>query len=110
MRFANNKVEGCENDSMYSHYNSTHQDTSQTQQQHHQQFLGDASGAIPNFVEVDTSQMPLPDGIMFEHIRTFEKVYREHAEVDFYFTFFFFELTLFVFINPVSVYNQNSCE
>ncbi|XP_036358189.1 transcription factor RFX3-like isoform X5 [Octopus sinensis] len=78
MRFANNKVE--ENDGMYSHYNSGHQDSSQTQQQHHQQFLGDASGAIPNFVEVDTSVMPLHDGIMMDHIRTFEKIYREHAE------------------------------
>lgn len=51
-----------------------------TQQQQHQQFLGDASGAIPNFGEVDISSQALPEGITLDHILIFQKMYREHAE------------------------------
>ncbi|XP_053394041.1 DNA-binding protein RFX2-like isoform X4 [Mercenaria mercenaria] len=51
-----------------------------TQQQQHQQFLGDASGAIPNFGEIDVSSQPLPDGITMDHVLIFQKMYREHAE------------------------------
>ena len=53
-----------------------------TQQQQHQQFLGDASGAIPNFGEIDVSSSPLPEGINVDHILVFQKMYREHAEVN----------------------------
>ncbi|XP_064605330.1 transcription factor RFX3-like isoform X2 [Liolophura sinensis] len=56
------------------------QDAVTTQQQQHQQYLGDASGAIPNFGEVDLNSSPLPDNISQEHIKVFEKLYREHAE------------------------------
>ena len=56
-----------------------HQPT--TQQQQHQQFLGDASGAIPNFGDIDVSTLPLPEGINMDHIMVFQKMYREHAEV-----------------------------
>ena len=52
-----------------------------TQQQQHQQFLGDASGAIPNFGEIDVESEPLPEGITMDHIHVFQKMYREHAEV-----------------------------
>ncbi|RUS79241.1 hypothetical protein EGW08_012971 [Elysia chlorotica] len=50
------------------------------QQQQHTQFLGDASHALPSFGNVDVSVIPLPDGVTVEEIRTFEKMYREHAE------------------------------
>ncbi|KAK3599827.1 hypothetical protein CHS0354_022394 [Potamilus streckersoni] len=50
-----------------------------SQQQKHQQFLGDASTAIPNFGDVVITG-DFPDGVTVEHIRTFEKMYREHAE------------------------------
>lgn len=53
-----------------------------TQQQQHQQFLGDASGAIPNFGDIDLSSQPLPDGITPDHVHIFQKMYREHAEVN----------------------------
>ena len=53
-----------------------------TQQQQHQQFLGDASGAIPNFEEIDVESEPLPEGITMDHVHVFQKMYREHAEVN----------------------------
>ncbi|KAL8598600.1 hypothetical protein ACOMHN_013483 [Nucella lapillus] len=54
-------------------------ETSQAQQQH-QQFLGDASMALPAFGTIDTSNLPLPSGVTMADLRTFEKLYREHAE------------------------------
>ena len=58
------------------------------QQQQHTQFLGDASHALPSFGNVDISVIPLPEGVTVEEVRTFEKMYREHAEVRiFFFTF-----------------------
>ena len=57
-------------------------DSAQTQQQQqHTQFLGDASHALPSFGNVDVSVIPLPESVTVEDIRTFEKMYREHAEV-----------------------------
>ena len=58
-----------------------------TQQQQHQQFLGDASGAIPNFEEIDVDSEPLPEGITMDHVHVFQKMYREHAEVNFHHLF-----------------------
>ena len=49
-------------------------------QHQHQQFLGDASCAIPNFGCVEFSN-PLPSGITAADIRTFEQLYKEHSEV-----------------------------
>ena len=51
-----------------------------SQQHQHQQFLGDASGAIPNFdvVEVDSN---LPPGITQDDIDVFEHMYQQHCEV-----------------------------
>ena len=51
-----------------------------SQQHQHQQFLGDASGAIPNFdaVEVDKD---LPEGITQEDVDMFEHLYQQHCEV-----------------------------
>ena len=72
------KVEG--GDGGYSSENATPEGPT-TQQQQHQQFLGDASGAIPNFGEIDVSLCPLPEGINVEHILVFQKMYREHSEV-----------------------------
>ncbi|XP_013412050.1 DNA-binding protein RFX2 isoform X3 [Lingula anatina] len=52
---------------------------SDSQQQQHQQFLGDASGAIPNFGDVQEGNV-LPEGLTKEHIRSFERLYKEHCE------------------------------
>ena len=51
-----------------------------SQQYQHQQFLGDASGAIPNFdvVEVDSD---LPAGITQDDVDVFEHMYQQHCEV-----------------------------
>ncbi len=49
-------------------------------QNQHQQFLGDASSAIPTFGSVEFSN-PLPNGITVADIRTFEQLYKEHSEV-----------------------------
>ena len=56
-------------------------EASQAQQQH-QQFLGDTSLALPTFGSIDTSTVPLPDGVSLSDLRTFEKLYKEHAEVN----------------------------
>ena len=54
--------------------------TQNSTQHQHQQFLGDASCAIPNFGCVEFSN-PLPSGITAVDIRTFEQLYKEHSEV-----------------------------
>ncbi|XP_060081474.1 DNA-binding protein RFX2-like isoform X1 [Ylistrum balloti] len=54
-------------------------DAATAQQQQHQQFLGDASGALPNFGDIDTSS-PLPEGVTVDHVHAFDKMYTEHAE------------------------------
>ena len=60
--------------------NSAQSDGPYTQHQKHQQFLGDASGAIPNFGTIETGTVALPDGIDQENIRDFENLYKEHCE------------------------------
>ncbi|CAH1775364.1 unnamed protein product [Owenia fusiformis] len=51
-----------------------------TQQQQHQQFLGDASTALPNFKHIDLAGTILPDGITKDHVRIMEILYKEHCE------------------------------
>ena len=55
-------------------------EASQAQQQH-QQFLGDTSLALPAFGSIETTGGPLPEGVNLHDVRTFEKLYKEHAEV-----------------------------
>ncbi|KAG1703687.1 MHC class II regulatory factor RFX1 [Nymphon striatum] len=57
-----------------------HQIQSNPQQQHHQQFLGDASAAVPLLMNVDISNNTLPEGITVEDIKTFVELYRDHCE------------------------------
>uniref|UniRef100_A0A3B3RF86 Regulatory factor X, 1a (influences HLA class II expression) n=1 Tax=Paramormyrops kingsleyae TaxID=1676925 RepID=A0A3B3RF86_9TELE len=49
------------------------------QVQQYQQFL-DASRSLPEFSEIDLQGKALPEGIMLEHIRSFQLLYREHCE------------------------------
>ncbi|KAI1886630.1 hypothetical protein AGOR_G00197790 [Albula goreensis] len=49
------------------------------QVQQYQQFL-DASRALPEFPEIDLQGKALPDGIVLEHIKGFQVLYREHCE------------------------------
>nr|XP_034313540.1 DNA-binding protein RFX2-like isoform X2 [Crassostrea gigas] len=68
-----------ETDSDSNHGSHGPHDPAKAQQEQHQQFLGDASAALPNFGDIDTS-VPFPEGITIDHIKSFEKMYREHAE------------------------------
>ncbi|XP_013882325.1 MHC class II regulatory factor RFX1 isoform X2 [Austrofundulus limnaeus] len=45
----------------------------------YQQFL-EASKLLPNFVEMDLQGQTLPDGILLEHLKAFQNLYREHCE------------------------------
>ncbi|KAJ8383700.1 hypothetical protein AAFF_G00215420 [Aldrovandia affinis] len=49
------------------------------QVQQYQQFL-DASRALPEFPQIDLQDKALPDGIVPEHIKGFQVLYREHCE------------------------------
>ncbi|XP_076371290.1 DNA-binding protein RFX2-like isoform X6 [Tachypleus tridentatus] len=59
-------------------------DGNSTQQQQpapyqHQQYLGDASAAIPNLV-LDSSSLSLPDDVEIEDVHAFKVLYKEHCE------------------------------
>ncbi|XP_071800198.1 transcription factor RFX3-like isoform X2 [Asterias amurensis] len=56
------------------------QDPVQTQTQQHQQFLGDASMALPDFTELKFGTTPLPDGVTHDDVKAFQSLYREHCE------------------------------
>ena len=71
-----------ESDGDGSQPHGSHPDAPNSTQQQHQQFLGDASGALPNFGDIDTVAQPLPEGVTVAHVKSFEKMYREHAEVN----------------------------
>ncbi|XP_020511376.1 MHC class II regulatory factor RFX1 isoform X2 [Labrus bergylta] len=49
------------------------------QVQQYQQFL-EASRLLPDFVDLDLHDRTLPDGILSEHLKAFQTLYREHCE------------------------------
>lgn len=49
------------------------------QVQQYQQFLA-ASQPLPVFVDIDLQDRALPDGILLEHLKAFQSLYREHCE------------------------------
>ncbi|XP_044047257.1 MHC class II regulatory factor RFX1 isoform X7 [Siniperca chuatsi] len=49
------------------------------QVQQYQQFL-EASRPLPDFVDIDLQDQTLPDGILLEHLKAFQTLYREHCE------------------------------
>ncbi|XP_049427853.1 MHC class II regulatory factor RFX1 isoform X1 [Epinephelus fuscoguttatus] len=49
------------------------------QVQQYQQFL-EASRPLPDFVDIDVQDRTLPDGILLEHLKAFQNLYREHCE------------------------------
>uniref|UniRef100_A0A672YJ65 RFX-type winged-helix domain-containing protein n=1 Tax=Sphaeramia orbicularis TaxID=375764 RepID=A0A672YJ65_9TELE len=49
------------------------------QVQQYQQFL-EASRPLPDFVDIDPQDQPLPYGILLEHVKAFQTLYREHCE------------------------------
>ncbi|XP_041839484.1 MHC class II regulatory factor RFX1 isoform X2 [Melanotaenia boesemani] len=49
------------------------------QVQQYQQFL-EASRPLPGFVDIDLQDQTLPDGILLEHLKAFQALYREHCE------------------------------
>lgn len=44
----------------------------------------EASRPLPNFVDIDVHNQTLPDGILLEHLKAFQNLYREHCEVSGY--------------------------
>jgi hypothetical protein len=76
---ANCKMEGSDGtESSTTSTTGSHDSTSSQQQ--HQQFLGDASGALPNFTEIEPCN-PLPDGISKAELKLLEQMYKDHCEV-----------------------------
>lgn len=49
------------------------------QVQQYQQFL-EASRPLPDFTDIDLQNRSLPDGILSEHLKAFQTLYREHCE------------------------------
>ncbi|XP_068448712.1 MHC class II regulatory factor RFX1 isoform X2 [Clinocottus analis] len=49
------------------------------QVQQYQQFL-EPSRPLPDFVDIDQQDRTLPDGILLEHLKAFQILYREHCE------------------------------
>nr|XP_020451705.1 MHC class II regulatory factor RFX1 isoform X2 [Monopterus albus] len=49
------------------------------QVQQYQQFL-EASRPLPDVVDMDLQDQTLPDGILLEHLKAFQTLYREHCE------------------------------
>lgn len=41
----------------------------------------EASRSLPEFVDMDLQDQILPDGILLEHLKAFQTLYREHCEV-----------------------------
>lgn len=73
--------DGSHSQGTHSHTSSSSSDsTSPPQQQQHQQFLGDATGAIPNLVDIDLGAMPLTDGVTAEDLGIFTTLYKDHCE------------------------------
>src|SRR6218665_560918 len=52
-----------------------------TTQQQHQQFLGDASAAMPEFGHINLLPDQLPPGLSQKHLLVFEELYKDHCEV-----------------------------
>jgi regulatory factor X 1/2/3 len=58
------------------------------QHPHHHQYLGDGSGAIPDFPDIEfPSGLALPEDCTLEDVDTFRSIYREHCEVIPYFVY-----------------------
>ncbi|XP_038075077.1 transcription factor RFX3-like isoform X2 [Patiria miniata] len=74
------KPDGTEGGGAISGSGGAAQDPVQTQTQQHQQFLGDASMALPDFGELKFGSTPLPDGVTHDDVKAFQALYREHCE------------------------------
>lgn len=42
----------------------------------------EASRPLPDFTDMNVHDRTLPDGILLEHLKAFQTLYREHCEVD----------------------------
>ncbi|XP_022109749.1 transcription factor RFX3-like isoform X4 [Acanthaster planci] len=74
------KQDGTEGGGAVSGSGGGAQDPVQTQTQQHQQFLGDASMALPDFGELKFGTTPLPEGVTQDDVKAFQALYREHCE------------------------------
>lgn len=44
-------------------------------------FCAEASRPLPDFTDMHVLDQTLPDGILLEHLKAFQTLYREHCEV-----------------------------
>ncbi|KDR21076.1 Transcription factor RFX3, partial [Zootermopsis nevadensis] len=64
-----------------NHSASSNHSSSSPQHPHHHQFLGDGSGAIPDFPEIEFPPgLVLPEDCTLEDVDTLRSIYREHCE------------------------------
>ncbi|GAB6026623.1 hypothetical protein CHUAL_013029 [Chamberlinius hualienensis] len=66
--------------SSQTHTSSSSSDSTSPQQQRHQQYLGDATAAVPQFNEDDLQDCVLPDGVMLDDLITFRNFYKDLCE------------------------------
>ena len=78
------KPDGSDQDAQGEQEEENEVDSEQegNQQHQHQQFLGDASTALPNFETLELADSEIPDGVEATDIVTLAQMYREHCEVD----------------------------
>uniref|UniRef100_A0A1B6DL58 RFX-type winged-helix domain-containing protein n=1 Tax=Clastoptera arizonana TaxID=38151 RepID=A0A1B6DL58_9HEMI len=61
--------------------NEQNHSSNHASQSHNHQFLGDGSGAIPDFPDIETTEnITLPEDCTLEDVDTLRSIYREHCE------------------------------
>lgn len=77
------KPDGSDQDAQGEQEEENEVDSEQegNQQHQHQQFLGDASTALPNFETLELADNEIPDGVEAADVVTLAQMYREHCEV-----------------------------
>ncbi|XP_069703475.1 DNA-binding protein RFX2-like isoform X2 [Periplaneta americana] len=64
-----------------NHSASSNHSSSSPQHPHHHQYLGDGSGAIPDFPDIEFAPgLALPEDCTLEDVDTLRSIYREHCE------------------------------
>ncbi|XP_063230832.1 DNA-binding protein RFX2-like isoform X2 [Bacillus rossius redtenbacheri] len=82
-KFLSNSSQKSESQYEQGSNNSTSSHPNSVSPQHlqHHQYLGDGSGAIPDFPEIDFSPgLSLPEDCTLEDVDTLRSIYREHCE------------------------------
>jgi regulatory factor X 1/2/3 len=66
----------------YTIHSPSSNDSNPSQQGFHRQYLGDVSGAIPDFPDIEFPPgVPIPEDCTVEDVEIFHNIYRQHCEV-----------------------------